>query len=438
MRISVFGLGYVGTVTAACLAKNGHQVIGVDISRAKVAAANAGRSPIIEPGLEALMSEVFESGNLRATRSAEEAVRESDVSFVCVGTPSSEGGALDPQYVARVCAEIGGAMRRKWTRHTVVVRSTMLPGSTEQVVLPILEQTCGKRAGVEFGLSYNPEFLREGSALADYFEPPRIVIGVLDQEAGDVVEEVYAGLSAPVVRTSLRAAEMVKYADNAFHGLKVAFANEIGNICKAFGVDSQEAMDIFVLDTKLNLSPAYLRPGYAFGGSCIPKDLRALIYQAGRRDVVTPLLSAILESNEKQKQLGIDMIRRTGRKKVGVLGLSFKEATDDLRESPAVELAETLLGKGYDVAIYDPNVSLSKLVGSNLAYVERELPHLSRLLKRTLQEIMDHAEVLVITSSNEEFATVLDRVRPDQLVLDFVGVSRNELSANGQYEGISW
>ena len=438
MRISVFGLGYVGTVTAACLAKNGHQVIGVDISRAKVAAANAGRSPIIEPGLEALMSEVFESGNLRATRSAEEAVRESDVSFVCVGTPSSEGGALDPQYVARVCAEIGGAMRRKWTRHTVVVRSTMLPGSTEQVVLPILEQTCGKRAGVEFGLSYNPEFLREGSALADYFEPPRIVIGVLDQEAGDVVEEVYAGLSAPVVRTSFRAAEMVKYADNAFHGLKVAFANEIGNICKAFGVDSQEAMDIFVLDTKLNLSPAYLRPGYAFGGSCIPKDLRALIYQAGRRDVVTPLLSAILESNEKQKQLGIDMIRRTGRKKVGVLGLSFKEATDDLRESPAVELAETLLGKGYDVAIYDPNVSLSRLVGSNLAYVERELPHLSRLLKRTLQEIMDHAEVLVITSSNEEFATVLDRVRPDQLVLDFVGVSRNELSANGQYEGISW
>ncbi len=438
MKISVFGLGYVGTVTSACLAKEGHRVIGVDISGAKVEAVNAGKSPIIEPGLAALMAEVIDSGYLRATTDAGEAVSESDVSFVCVGTPSSEVGALDLQYVARVCAEIGDAMRGKRTRHTVVIRSTMLPGSTEQVVLPILQQASGNKAGIDFGVSYNPEFLREGNALSDFYDPPRIVIGELEKEGGDIVEEIYANLSAPLVRTSLGVAEMVKYADNAFHGLKIAFANETGNICKAFGLDSQEVMDIFVLDTKLNLSPAYLKPGYAFGGSCIPKDLRAVVYMAGRNDVATPLLSAILESNEKQKRLGISLIEKSGRKKIGVLGLSFKEATDDLRESPAVELAETLLGKGYDVAIYDPNVSLSRLVGSNRAYIERELPHLSRLLKRTLEETMEHAEVLVITSSNDEFVGALDKVRPDQLVLDFAGVSRRGAHANGQYEGIAW
>lgn len=438
MRISVFGLGYVGCVTSACLAQSGHKIIGVDINREKVALTNAGRSPIIEPGLPALIAEVVSAGHLRATTDPYEAVSESDVSIICVGTPSSEVGALDLQFVGRVCAEIGEALRKNWARHTIVIRSTMLPGSTEKVAVPILEQTSGKKAGLEFGICYNPEFLREGNAINDFHEPPKIVIGEFDPESGDVLQEMYADIQSPVVRTGLRLAEMVKYADNAFHGLKVAFANEIGILCKALGLDGQQAMDIFVMDTKLNLSPAYLKPGYAFGGSCLPKDLRALIHRAGRADIDTPLLRAILESNENQKRLGIEMIRKIGRKKIGMLGLSFKKGTDDLRESPAVELAENLIGKGYDVAIYDPSVSMSRLVGSNRAYVERELPHLSRLLRGTLKETMEHAEVLVITSSDDEFAGALEKARPDQWVLDFVGISRKKLSMNGHYEGIAW
>ena len=438
MKLSIFGLGYVGCVSAACLAQDGHHVIGVDVNSTKVATLNAGRSPIIEPELASLIAQGVSSGRLRAVSDAYAAVEDSDVSFICVGTPSSEAGALDLQFVARVCAEIGGALRQKLTRHTIVVRSTMLPGSTEQVAMPILEQTSGKRAGIDFGLSYNPEFLREGSAIEDFLNPPRIVIGELDRESGDVVQRIYAHLSAPTVRTGLREAEMVKYADNAFHGLKVAFANEIGNLCKALGVDGQKAMEIFVLDTKLNLSPAYLRPGYAFGGSCIPKDLRALLHIAGRSDVETPLLRAILESNENQKRRGIEMIRQTGCKKIGMLGLSFKQGTDDLRESPAVELAETLLGKGYDVAIYDPDVSVSRLMGSNRTYIERELPHLSTLMRPTLDETLEHAEVVVITNHNDEFTRALSRLRPHQFVVDLVGLNSTEASVNGRYEGISW
>lgn len=438
MRISVFGLGYVGSVTSACLAHEGHNVVGVDINLEKVADINAGRSPVIEPGLETMIASVVQSGHLRAMDDAFEAINDTDVSFICVGTPNLEVGALDLQYIGRVCAQIGEALRLKTTRHTVVIRSTMLPGSTEEVAIPILEQGSGKRAGSDFGVCCNPEFLREGSALEDFYDPPKIVIGQVDQNSGDVVQEIYADLSAPLVRTSLRIAEMVKYADNAFHGLKVAFSNEIGNLCKSLEMDAKEVMDIFVLDTKLNLSSAYLSPGYAFGGSCIPKDLRALIYKAGKVDIDTPLLRAILESNEKQKRLGFEMIRRTGRKKIGVLGLSFKQDTDDLRESPAVELVETLLGKGYDVAVYDPNVSMQDLVGANLRYIEKELPHLSRLMRPTLSQIVDHAEVLVITNRSEEFASMMNRIRPDQLVLDFVGMFPADAALDGQYQGICW
>jgi GDP-mannose 6-dehydrogenase len=420
------------------MAQESHDVTGVDINPSKVATLNAGRSPIIEPGLAPLIAEGVKSGRLRATTDAYAAVEDSDVSFICVGTPSSEAGALDMQFVARVCAEIGGALRQRWTHHTVVIRSTMLPGSTEQVAVPILERASGKRAGIDFGVTYNPEFLREGTAISDFHDPPRIVIGELNRDSGDVVEQIYANAAAPRVRTGLREAEMIKYADNAFHGLKVAFANEIGNLCKALGVNGQEAMEIFVLDTKLNLSPSYLRPGYAFGGSCLPKGLRALIHAGGRADVGTPLLRAILESNEMQKLRGIEMIRRTGLKKIGMLGLSFKQGTDDLRESPAVELAETLLGKGYDVAIYDPDVSMSRLVGSNRTYIERELPHLSTLMRPTLEETVEHAEVVVIANHNDEFTHALSSLRPNQFVLDLVGVSLTEASVNGQYEGISW
>jgi GDP-mannose 6-dehydrogenase len=437
MRIAIFGLGYVGCVSAACLARDGHDVIGVDVNSEKVAALNAGSSPIVEPGLAPMITAARQAGRLRATVDGGEALAASALSFVCVGTPSAAGGALDLQFVRRVCEQIGAALRETAVRHTVVLRSTMLPGSTERVAVPILEQTSGRRAGTDFGVCYNPEFLREGSAVHDFYEPPRVVIGQLDAASGDALAGAYAAVTAPSVRTDLRTAEMVKYADNAFHALKVAFANEIGNLCKALGVDSHQVMEIFVLDTRLNLAPAYFKPGFAFGGSCLPKDLRALIQRARELNVDGPLLPAALASNEQQKQRGFELIRRTGCKKIGILGLSFKPDTDDLRESPAVELVELLVGKGYSVAVYDRNVSLSALVGSNRAYIERELPHLSALLHPRLDDVLTHAEVLVITNRDPEFTQVLNRLRPDQRVIDLVRILP-ERAPSGQYEGICW
>jgi GDP-mannose 6-dehydrogenase len=439
MRVSIFGLGYVGCVSAACFAKDGHEVIGVDVNPDKAALLNSGRSPIIEPGLAELIAKVVHSGRLRATINSEEAVRETALSFICVGTPSAESGALDLQYVRRVCEQIGETLRQKEERHTVVLRSTMLPGSTDGTVVPILEKTSDKSAGRDFDVCFNPEFLREGSALRDFYDPPRTVIGELHPAGGDLLASLYKGLSAPLIRTDLRAAEMVKYADNAFHGLKVAFGNEIGNLCKAMGIDGHKVMDIFVLDTKLNLSPVYLKPGFAFGGSCLPKDLRAIVRRATEINVDTPLLRAVLKSNEYQKRRGYELIRRTRRKKIGVLGLSFKADTDDLRESPAVELVETLHGKGYDVVVYDQNVSLSALMGSNLAYIQRELPHLSNMLRQSLDEVLEHAEVLVITNRDPEFAGILEKLRPNQRVLDFARiVSPEGVSRKDCYEGICW
>ncbi len=438
MRISIFGLGYVGCVSAACLARDGHTIVGVDVNPDKVAALNAGQSPIIEPGLAELTAAMRAAGRLRATTDTAEAVAATELSFVCVGTPSADSGALDLRYVRRVCEQIGAALREKSAYHTVVLRSTMLPGATEQLAIPVLEAASGKRAGASFGVCFNPEFLREGTALRDFREPPRTVIGAADPVSGDQVAAIYIDLAAPLVRTSLRVAEMVKYADNAFHGMKVAFANEIGGICKELSIDSHAVMDIFVLDTKLNLSPVYFRPGYAFGGSCLPKDLRALTQRATELGVETPLLRAVLTSNERQKRVGFEMIRRTGSKRIGVLGLSFKHDTDDLRESPAVELVETLLGKGYQVKVYDRNVSLSALVGSNRAYIDRELPHLSALLSPTLEAVLDHADVLVITTRDREFTEVLGRLRPDQRVIDLVRVAADNLGLNGRYEGIGW
>jgi GDP-mannose 6-dehydrogenase len=438
MRISIFGLGYVGCVTAACLALEGNQVTGVDVNPDKVATLNAGQSPIIEPQLGETIGARVASGHLRAITDPFEAVNTSDLSLVCVGTPSSEVGALDLQYVRRVCEQIGAAIRQKAGRHLVVLRSTFLPGTTEEVVIPLLEKFSGKPAGAGFGVCYNPEFLREGSAMKDFYDPPLTVIGEIDTASGDSLANLYAKIEAPLVRTEIRTAEMVKYADNAFHALKVTFANEIGNLCKSMGVDSHKVMDIFVLDTKLNLAKTYLKPGYAFGGSCLPKDLRALTHQAKQSDVDTPLLRAILKSNERQKRVGFEMIKRTGFKKIGVLGLSFKHDTDDLRESPAVELVEKLVGKGYEVMVYDRNVTLSALVGSNLAYIQRELPHLSALLRQDLDEVVEHAEVLVITNFDAKFAEVLERLKPNQLVLDFVRIFKDQLDTNRNYEGICW
>jgi GDP-mannose 6-dehydrogenase len=438
MKISIFGLGYVGCVSAACLANDGHEVIGVDVNPDKVATLAQGQSPIVEPGLAEMIRTSVEAGRLRATTEAEQAIASSDVSFICVGTPSTEVGALDLRYVERVCRQIGQALRDKDRYHTVVLRSTMLPGSTEQTAIPTLEAASGKRAGEAFGVCYNPEFLREGSAVRDFHEPPRTVIGQLNPASGDMLESIYRYLVAPLVRTDLRTAEMVKYADNSFHATKIAFANEIGNMCKALGVDSHAVMNIFVLDTKLNLSPTYLKPGYAFGGSCLPKDLRALLNKANEMSIDIPLLRSVLTSNERQQRLGFDLVRNTGRKKVGVLGLSFKQDTDDLRESPVVELVETLIGKGYDVVVYDRNVSLSKLIGANLAYIQRELPHLSHILRPSVDEVLQHAEVVVITQRDPEFIKAVSKLRPDQMVIDLIRIMPDVSGVQAEYEGIAW
>jgi GDP-mannose 6-dehydrogenase len=438
MRISIFGLGYVGSVSAACLARDGHSVTALDVNPDKVAALNAGQSPIQEPGLAPMIAAAVADGRLHATAEVVEAVSGSDISFVCVGTPSAEGGAPDLQCVERVCQQIGTALRHTTKRHTVVLRSTMLPGSTEAVAIPVLSGASRQQPGRDFGVCYNPEFLREGVAIADFYEPPRVLIGQLDAASGDVLEPVYRSLPASVVRTALRTAEMAKYADNAFHALKVVFANEIGNLCTALDIDSHELMEIFALDTKLNLGPAYLKPGFAFGGSCLPKDLRALIHRARELRADGPLLPAVLASNAQQKRLGLELIRRTGRKAIGVLGLSFKDGTDDLRESPAVELIEQLLQDGCRVAIYDPNVSPPALVGSNRTYIERELPHFSALMRSTLEAVVAHAQVLVITTKHDEFAAVLDRLRSDQKVIDLVRIRRDCTQLGTQYEGICW
>jgi GDP-mannose 6-dehydrogenase len=438
MQISIFGLGYVGCVSAACLARDGHTVAALDVNPDKLAVLAAGLSPIQEPGLAPLIATAVADGRLQATADVVRAVSESDLSFVCVGTPSAAGGAPDLQYVQRVCAQIGAALRHAHQSHTVVLRSTMLPGSTEDVMVPILNRASGQQAGRDFGVCYNPEFLREGVAISDFCRPPRVVIGQLDTRSGDALEPIYRSLHAPIVRTAIRTAEMVKYTDNAFHALKVAFANEIGTLCAALTIDSHDVMELFTLDTTLNLGAAYLRPGYAFGGSCLPKDLRALLQRARELKVPGPLLAAVLASNEQHQRRAIELIRRTGRKKIGVLGLSYKDGTDDLRESPAVELIEQLLRDGYDVSVYDPNVSPSALVGANRSYVERELPHLSALLCATLTALLEHAEVLVISTTRDEFAAVLERLRPDQVVIDLVRIRRDCSGLGSRYTGLCW
>ena len=436
-RVSVFGLGYVGAVSVACLADHGHDVIGVDVDPDKVDAIGAGRCPIVEAGLEDLLRAGIESGRGRATTDTAEAVAGSDVSFICVGTPSQANGSLDLSYVQRVSEEIGAALAAKDAFHVVVARSTMLPGSTEEVVVPALESASGKRRGGDFAVAFNPEFLREGTSIADFHDPPFTVIGSDDDRAIEAVRELYAGVEAPVVTVPLKVAEMVKYACNAFHGLKVTFANEIGNLCKQQGIDSHAVMDLFCRDQKLNLSPYYLKPGFAFGGSCLPKDLRALLYHGRQLDTRTPTLESILPSNERQIDIAYQMVRRTGCRRIGVLGFSFKAGTDDLRESPMVALIEMLIGKGYEVAIYDRNVSLAKLTGANRAFIEKEIPHINALMRETIDEVLADSELLVIGNKGEEFKDALAHLRDEQIVLDLVRISDTPLD-HPSYSGIAW
>jgi GDP-mannose 6-dehydrogenase len=438
MNVSVFGLGYVGCVSAASFAADGHDIIGVDVQRIKVDSVNQGRSPIVEPGLDALMHEVHEAGCLRATTSTAEAVGLTDTSLICVGTPSRRNGSLDLTYLERVCEEIGGALRDKNTYHVVVVRSTVLPGTTHDVVIPTLERSSGKRYGEGFGVSVNPEFLREGTALNDFRHPPLTLVGHNHAADARATTPLYSLVEAPLVTTSIRVAEMMKYTSNTWHALKVCFANEIGNLCKRVGVDSHEVMAIFCKDDKLNLSPYYLRPGFAFGGSCLPKDVRALQYRAKEVDLELPVIQSILGSNRLQIDHALDLVTETGLKRVGLLGFSFKAGTDDLRESPLVILAEALLGKGYQLRIYDKNVSLARLVGANKGYIEQQIPHLSALLCSTIDDVIDGSDVIVVGNGAPEFAEAVARCRPDQVVIDLVRVPVAQERVHAKYEGICW
>jgi len=438
MKISVFGLGYVGCVSAACLAQDGHKVIGVDIDENKVNIINSGRSPIIEKGLDEIIKKVVTTGKLVAVTDSREALNNSKLSIICVGTPSNDNGSLDLSYIKRVCSEIGAHLRKKDNYHVVVVRSTVLPGSVEREVIPTLEKSSGKKAGPDFGVCMNPEFLREGTSVDDFYNPPKILIGEFDKRSGDAVVEIYSKIEAPVIRTSIKVAEMVKYVNNAFHGLKVCFANEIGNVCKKIGVDSHKVMEIFCMDTKLNLSPYYLKPGFAFGGSCIPKDLRALVYRGKRHDLELPILGSISRSNENQIKIGIDLIMKTKKKKIGIFGLSFKPGTDDLRESPMVELVETLIGKGYKVKIYDENVSIARIYGANKQFIEKEIPHISSLMCSSIEEVLEESEVLVIGNNSEYSRRIPKLIRKDQIMVDLVRIVKNSNKIRSKYYGICW
>lgn len=438
MRISVFGLGYVGSVSAACLAQHGHEIIGIDINPEKLALIRCGRAPVIEHGLDDLICRSVEAGNFRVSCDNWEALHSSDVSIICVGTPSNKNGSLKIEYLENVCCEIGAGLVGKDGYHVVIIRSTMLPGSTEDQLIPLLEKHSGRIAGVDFGVCVNPEFLREGSAVADFCNPGLIIIGELDDRSGSVVEALYGGIEAPVLRTSIRTAEMIKYANNAFHALKVAFANEMGSLCKAHNIDGREVMEVLCRDARLNISPAYLKPGYAFGGSCLPKDLRALVYRAKELDLDCSLLNGILTSNQQQMQRGIDLVESTGRKKVGILGISFKSGTDDMRESPAVSLIERLIGKGYSVCVYDEGVELGRLVGTNKAFLEQEIPHISSLMCSSLENLVESAEVLVIAHGGAVSQRLLPLVREDQVLIDLVGILKNDGNRRGVYEGICW
>jgi len=440
MKVSVFGLGYVGCVSAACLASQGHRVVGVDTNSDKVEAINNGSSPIVEKGLDELIRRGRDTGNLRATQNANEATAHGDVLLICVGTPSDANGNLEFGFIDRVCTEIGHALRDASDRKVIAVRSTLIPGAIIQRVIPLLVRESGKNVGDGFSVASNPEFLREGSAIDDFNNPPFTVIGEVDTYAGERLMELYHHISAPVYRTDPDTASMVKYASNAFHGLKVVFANEIGRLSKKVGIDSTKVMEIFCQDSQLNISPRYLKPGFAFGGSCLPKDVRALVYLARHNDLQLPMLESILPSNRLHVQSVVDFILRdSGRTRVGIVGLSFKAGTDDLRESPMVELVETLSGKGLVVKIYDDNVTLSRLIGGNKAYIEQVLPHISAMMSNSMEDVIQKSDVIVVGHMLKDTKRqLLNLIGANQLVIDLVKLDLSDVSVPSEYEGVCW
>src|SRR5580704_4508563 len=435
MKITVFGLGYVGSVVSACLGQDGHVVTGVDPDVNKVNSINNSKSPIVEPQLEDAIAKAVGAGTLRALTSVEEL---GDVSFVSVGTPSNENGSFGLSQILRVAEQIGILLAKTEHFHVVNIRSTVLPGTVEEKIIPLLESSSGKKAGLDFGVCINPEFMRETTAVPDYYHPPLTVIGETDRRSGDIIASLYEKIDAPVERCSLRTAGMMKYACNAFHALKITFANEIGMFCKALGIDSHEVMKIVCQDTKLNLSPYYMKPGFAFGGSCLPKDLRALLYESKLRDLEIPMLNSILTSNRLQVDRAVNLVKKTGKNKIGVLGLSFKAGTDDLRESPIVSLIESLIGKGFAVSIYDEEVSLARIHGANKRYIEHSIPHISSLLKDSIGEVLEQSEVLVVAKRGKCFEESVASLNHGSVVIDLVHIFSDASKRPAAYDGICW
>jgi len=435
MNINIFGLGYVGCVSAACLANRKHNVCGIDIEQVKVDIINSGKSPIVEDGLEELISETVASSNLKAMISGQ--IPEADISIICVGTPSNENGSLDLKYLVKVAEQIGEYLSHTKSYHLIVDRSTVLPGTIEDILIPTLESFSGKKAGKDFGVCMNPEFMREGSSIYDYNNPPLTLIGELDKKSGDTLEKIYTDIDAPLYRSNIKVAEMLKYSSNTFHALKVTFANEIGNICKKVGIDSHDVMEIFTKDTKLNVSSYYLKPGFSFGGSCLPKDLRAITYKAKELDLELPLLNSLMVSNKQQVENAFNIIAKSGKKNIGVLGLSFKAGTDDLRESPIVELIEKLIGKGYNLKIFDEEVSMAKIFGSNKKYIETVIPHISSLISNSINDVIDESDLVIIGKKEISYRNALTE-NDSVYVFDLVKLFSQNEQPKGNYEGICW
>ena len=439
MKISIFGLGYVGVVSGACIAESGHEVIATDIDPIKVKCIQDGRSPIIEPGLSELITSNVAKGSLKATMNCEEAIMNSDISLICVGTPSNEDGSLMLDYIKSVCSQIGAVLKKKKTYHSVVLRSTVVPGTARNIAIPILEESSGKRAGIDFGYGNNPEFLRESTAIYDYLNPPKIVIGALDNKTAQAVSTIYKEIKAPKIITEIEIAEGVKYADNAWHAMKICFANEIGNIMKEHGVDSHKVMDIFCMDTKLNISTVYLKPGFAFGGSCLPKDIRALRASAIQKGLKTPIFDSMLIANKEQVNRAYQMVLKSGKKKIAMLGLAFKAGSDDLRESPLVSLADLLIADGFKLSIYDPSVSqAANMVGANQKYIREGIPHISRCLVSTPEELMEKAELCIVGNHGRDFSKILEAANDDVHILDLVRLKNTANETRESYTGICW
>jgi GDP-mannose 6-dehydrogenase len=437
MNISIFGLGYVGCVSLGCLAKNGHHVIGVDNNETKVQYINKGKSPIIEKDLDILIAQQYKAKKISATRDSASAVKGSDVSFICVGTPNTEQGHLDLSAIFNVAAEIGKGIAQKKEKHIVIIRSTVLPGTNEKIC-SIISDITKKKPGKDFFVVSNPEFLREGSAIKDYYNPSYTLIGSADDFAIGRMKEIYKDIPAPVIVSDVKCAEIIKYVNNAFHALKITFANEVGNICSGLGIDSHQVMDIFCKDDKLNISPYYFKPGFAYGGSCLPKDLKALTTIANDLYIESPILNNIDRSNELQKALAIKQIIGFGKRKLGFLGLSFKAGTDDLRNSPIIDVIEVLLGKGFDIRIFDRNVRLSKLFGANKKFIMEKIPFISKFIINDPAEIIRHSDILIVVNNDEEFKDILNKAPRGKIVYDLVNLNFKNKTNNKKYKGISW